>query len=185
MDPDDVICISRQGLELGKLSVREATELLRADFLLPTDEFWTNASPMRQLLSELDKAPANISPGWLERAKTSVATTTGFVVQGAGHITSKVSETIRGGPTLIGAVVTKVLDDYAPTLRERIATQMTATVQTSQAALRDEVFLRKLFGAVYDCLPKPVHRFVSEPVFIGYCLKHRHKLLLPRPNVEN
>ena len=185
MNPDDVICISRQGLELGKLSVREAAELLRAEFLLPTDEFWASASPERRLLSELHKAPSSVSPGWLARAKTSVVTTTGAVVQGAGHSTSKVSETIRGGPTLVGAVVTKVLDDYVPTLRERSATQLKATVQTTQDALRDEVFLRKLFGAVHDCLPKPVHRFVSEHVFIEYCLKHRHKLLLPRPNVEN
>ena len=104
---------------------------------------------------------------------------------GAGHVTSKVSKTILGGPSLVSAVMTKVLDDYAPTLRERIATQMAATVQTTQDALRDEVFLRKLFGAVHDCLPRPVHRFVSEHVFIEYCLKHRNKLLLPRPNVEN
>ena len=177
LDPDALICISRQGLELGKLPVRETAELLRAGFLLPTDEFWTNAGPEKRLLSELDKLRSSDSPGWLQRAKTSVATTTGAVVHGAGHITSKVSRTIRGGSTLVGAVATKVLDDYAPTLRERIARQMKATVQTTQAALRDEVFLRKLFGAVYDCLPKPVHRFVAEQAFVEYCLKHRRKLI--------
>lgn len=177
LNPDDLICISRQGLDLGELPVRDATELLRVEFLLPADEFWTATNPERHLLSELDNVPSAASPGWLQRAKTSVVTATGAVVQGAGHITSKVSATIRGGPTLIGAVATKVLEDYAPTLRERIAAQMKATVQTTQAALRDEVFLRKLFGAVYDCLPKPVYRFVSERAFIEYCFKHRRKLL--------
>jgi hypothetical protein len=176
LNPDDLIFIARQGLELGELPVRDATELLRVEFLVPTDEFWTDASPERRLLSELDSAPS-ISPGWLKRAKTSVAIATGAVVQGAGRVTSKVSATIRGGPTLIGAVATKVLEDYAPTLRERVAAQMKATVQTTQAALRDEAFLRKLFGAVYDCLPKPVYRFVSERAFIEYCLKHRRKLI--------
>jgi hypothetical protein len=177
LNPDDLISISRQGLDLGELSVWDATELLRVEFLLPTDEFWTDASPERHLLSELDHAPAAASHRWLQRAKTSVVTTTSAVVQGAGQITSKVTATIRGGPALIGTVATKVLEDYAPTLRERVAAQMKATVQTTQTALRDEAFLRKLFGAVYDCLPKPVYRFVSEPAFIEYCLKHRRKLL--------
>ena len=181
MDPDDVIIISRQGLELGKLPGREAAELLRAEFLLPTDEFWTNANPERRQLSELNKETCRPSPGWLQRAKTSVVATTGVVVQGAGHVTSKVSRTILGGPSLVSAVMTKVLDDYAPTLRERIGNQLKTSVQTTQAALRDEVFLRKLFGAVYDCLPKPVHRFVSEQVFIEYCFKHRRKLLKDGP----
>jgi hypothetical protein len=175
LDPDGVVFISRQGLELGKLPIREAVELLRAGFLLQDDEFWTAEIQERRLLAELEKA--DVSPGWLQRAKTSVMTTTSAVMQGAGHITSKVSGTIRSGSTLIGAAATRVLDDYAPTLRERIAAQLKSKVQTTQAALRDEVFLRKLFGAVYDCLPKPVHRFVAEQVFIEYCLKHRRKLL--------
>jgi len=46
-----------------------------------------------------------------------------------------------------------------------------------EAALEDEIFLRKLFGAFYDCLPKAVYRFVSEHAFIDYCLRHRRKLL--------
>jgi hypothetical protein len=174
-NPDDLICISRQGLELGTLPVRDAIELLRAGFLLPADEFAPAATSERHLLSEL--IPSGASPGWLQRAKASVVTSSTAVVQGAGRITSKVSEKIRGGPTLVSAVATKVLEDYAPTLRDRVAAQMKSTVQTTQAALRDEVFLRKLFGAVYDCLPKPVYRFVSERAFIDYCLKHRRKLL--------
>jgi hypothetical protein len=177
LNPDQLICITRQGLELGELPVRDATELLRVGFLLPNDEFCSSTNPERQLLSELNHALSTTSPGWLQRAKTSVVTATGAVVQGAGNITTKVSATIRGGPTLVGVIATKVLEDYAPTLRERIAAQMQSTVQTTQAALRDEAFLRKLFGAVYDCLPKPVYRFVSEQAFIEYCLKHRRKLL--------
>jgi hypothetical protein len=51
------------------------------------------------------------------------------------------------------------------------------TSRTTQAALKDEEFLRKLFGAVYDCLPKPAKRFVSEPAFLEFCFKHQRKLL--------
>jgi hypothetical protein len=37
--------------------------------------------------------------------------------------------------------------------------------------------MRKTFGAVYDCLPKPVYRFVSEAAFIEFCMARRRKLL--------
>ena len=177
MNSDDLICISRQGLELGRLSVCEAPDLLRAGFLLPTDECWTHASAERRPLTELNTLPAGERPGWLKRAKTSVVMTTGAAIEQVGHITGKVSRSIRGGQSLIGTVTTKVLEDYAGKLRELVATQMKASVQSARAALKDEKFLRKLFGAVYDCLPKPVYRFVSEHAFIEYCLKHRRKLL--------
>ena len=35
----------------------------------------------------------------------------------------------------------------------------------------------KVFGAAYDCLPKPVSRFVPEQQFIAFCMKHRAQLL--------
>jgi hypothetical protein len=37
--------------------------------------------------------------------------------------------------------------------------------------------MRKLFGATYDCLPKPVYRFVSEQAFIEFCMERRRELL--------
>jgi hypothetical protein len=175
MNSDELISISRQGLELGRLSVDEATELLHVGFLLPTDQFWTDPSPQPRPLCELEETPSAVSPGWLGRAKASVVTTTGVVLRGAGHVTGKVSRTIRS--PLWGAVAAKLLGHYVPRLRELIALRMRATARTTQAALKDEAFLRKLFGAVYDCFPRPLHRFVSDQVFIEYCLKHRRKLL--------
>jgi hypothetical protein len=177
MNSDDLICISRQGLELGKLSVGEAGELLRIGFLLPTDECWTRASAEHRRLCELNSLPAGDRPGWLKQAKTSMVATTSAVMERAGKITGQVTESIRRRRSVIGGATTKVLEDYAPRLRERVAAQMQTMVQTTKEALEDEVFLRKLFGAVYDCLPKPVYRFVSERAFIAYCLKHRRKLL--------
>jgi hypothetical protein len=47
----------------------------------------------------------------------------------------------------------------------------------AQAAMRDDEFMRKLFGATYDCLPKPVYRFVKEEAFIQFCMERRGKLL--------
>lgn len=177
MSSDDLISISRQGLELGKLSLCEATELLRVGFLLPTDECWTDGSTERWPLSKLTHLPAEGRTGWLKRAKTSVVTTTGAVMERAGQITGQVSASIRRRRSLLGEVTTKVLGDYLPRLRVLVATQTKGMVRTTKEALEDEMFLRKLFGAVYDCLPKPVYRFVSERAFIDYCLRHRRKLL--------
>jgi hypothetical protein len=47
----------------------------------------------------------------------------------------------------------------------------------AQAALRDDEFMRKVFGATYDCLPRPVRRFMTEPAFIQFCLERRWELL--------
>jgi hypothetical protein len=54
-------------------------------------------------------------------------------------------------------------------------------MKSTSTALRDEVFLRKLFGAVYDTLPKPIYRFVSEEAFLTFCFKHQRRLLPPQP----
>jgi hypothetical protein len=45
-----------------------------------------------------------------------------------------------------------------------------------QAAIRDEAVLRKVFGALYDCLPAPVRRFVPEGAFVNFCMDHRLRL---------
>jgi hypothetical protein len=37
--------------------------------------------------------------------------------------------------------------------------------------------MRKLFGAAYDCLPRPVQRFVGEEKFVNFCMQRRQKLL--------
>lgn len=114
MNSDDPICISRQGLELGHLSVGEARELLQIGFLLPTDECWTHASAERRRLCELNALPAGARPGWLEQAKTSMVATTSAVMDRAGKITGQVTESIRRRQSVIGTATTKVLEDYAP-----------------------------------------------------------------------
>ncbi|MBI3415609.1 MAG: hypothetical protein HY043_09875 [Verrucomicrobia bacterium] len=77
----------------------------------------------------------------------------------------------------MAAASNRMLEDFIPALRSLVGTALAKSSQTVEAALRDEALLRKVFGAVYDLLPKPVRRFVSEEVFVEFCLGHRQRLL--------
>lgn len=54
----------------------------------------------------------------------------------------------------------------------------------SSFCVQDDEFMRKTFGAVYDCLPKPVCRFIGEERFIAFCLEHRRRLVAPNDAAE-
>lgn len=90
---------------------------------------------------------------------------------------AKVSAAAEHRKEQMTVTTTRVLEDFIPALQSLVRSAMAKSSQTVEAALRDEVFLRKLFGAVHDVLPKPVCRFVSEAKFVEFCLRHRQKLL--------
>jgi hypothetical protein len=72
-----------------------------------------------------------------------------------------------------------------PQIRKLVTQQMVkSSVTRVRTAVHDNEFMRKVFGATYDCLPKPVHRFVTETAFIEYCTKHRQKILGVHPGAE-
>jgi hypothetical protein len=164
-------------VELGVLSATDADELFTAGFLRADDEFWTDQDPMRRPLSERASPAPQKDTSWLVRAADSVVAAGGVVRQQASHVANKLSAVVVRNKTSVAAATNRVLEDYLPALRLQVARKLNESVQTTGAALRDEGFLRKLFGAVYDCLPKPVRRFVQEGPFIEFCLKHRRKLL--------
>jgi hypothetical protein len=79
---------------------------------------------------------------------------------------------------IVPDVASRLLDDFGPRLRELTQSQLKErVVDSTSKALRDEAFLRKMFGAIYDCLPKPIHRFVGEEAFVAYCLRNRRRFL--------
>jgi pimeloyl-ACP methyl ester carboxylesterase len=47
----------------------------------------------------------------------------------------------------------------------------------ARSALQNDELMRKAFGALYDCLPRPVCRFIGEDAFMRFCLQHRERLL--------
>lgn len=169
--------ILRDGQELGTLPDMDARELLAAGFLRPNDEFWVEQPDQRQALGVLVEQGSENRPNWLARAKASVTTAGQTVQTQAANITGRLSTLVRNQQTVITTSTALALEGYLPQLRKMVNERLGKMLAPTQSALRDEVFLRKLFGAVYDCLPKPVGRFVTETAFVQFCLKHRNRLL--------
>ena len=169
--------IAREGIELGVLPACDARELVAVGFLRATDEYWNQNDPTRRPLSQL---PMRVPKGsLLARVKSSAAAIGGTVREQASNAAQKLSGLARRNKAAVQGASERMLEDFLPALRQQIARRLEQPVQATKAAVQDEVFMRKLFGAVYDCLPKPVYRFVGEAAFIEFCLKHRRKLLDP------
>jgi hypothetical protein len=159
------------------LGDHEARELLEAGFLRPTDEFWIEHPNQRQPLAALLEQAPERRTNWLARAKASVTSVGQTAQSRAARVTASLSSLARKQPATAKASVTLVLEGYLPQVRKTVNEKPSTMVGSTRAALQDETFLRKLFGAVYDCLPKPVYRFVNEATFVEFCLRHRRRLL--------
>lgn len=96
---------------------------------------------------------------------------------GAVLATAKASSAASRKKSEMTVAANRMLEDYLPRLSGLVTGALKKTMRSAETALHDEVFLRKLFGAVYDVIPKPIRRFVNEEMFIGFCLQHKQKLL--------
>lgn len=169
---DERIQIARGSLELGVLSRAEAGELLGAGFLQPTDTFRADESQQWQPLGQL----VNMAPpatGAFARVKGAAANVGASATRVAARL---IAVTSRGG-AVVGEVASRLLEDYLPRIRESVAEARAKSADAIDSKLQDESFLRKVFGAAYDTLPKPVRRFVGEEAFVEFCFKHRTRLL--------
>ena len=169
--------ILREGQELGSLPAAEARELVATGFLKPSDEFWIDDPGAVLTLEKLFELPSSRRPPLLARVKSSVVTAGGVARERAANVSRNVSALVKGQRIAAAASTTRALEDYMPSLRNLVSENLAKMVCSAESALKDEQFLRKLFGAVYDCLPKPVRRFVAEASFVEFCLKHRRRLL--------
>lgn len=169
--------ILRDSQELGTLEDTDARELLDTGFVRPTDEFWVEQPDQRHALAVLFERSSENRPNWLARARASVTAAGQTVQTQAANQTGKLFSLVRNQQAAIAASTTLALEGYLPQLRAMVNERLGKMLGATQSALRDEVFLRKLFGAVYDCLPKAVCRFVNEGTFVEFCLKHRNRLL--------
>jgi hypothetical protein len=167
------IHIVRMGQELGVLDREDALELLRAGFLRSTDEFWTDDYLERRSLTALLDMPPAAEGSILKRARAGAAAASKVIATTTHGLRRSVGATHK----LAVAAQKKALEDYLPYMREQVVPALASSSRTAQMALKDDEFLHKLFGAMYDCLPKPVTRFVTETVFIEFCFKHRRRLL--------
>jgi hypothetical protein len=170
--------IARNGIELGLLSQAEIEDLLRIGFLQPTDECWADLDVRRQLLSTFGIKPPDQGGRWLDWVRVKLLTAGDAVRQQAGGVAAKMTNLAQAPRQVLPQAANRLLDDFAPRLRELTQTQLKGRIVDSTGkALRDEDFLRKLFGAIYDCLPRPIHRFVGEDAFVAYCLRNRRRFL--------
>lgn len=175
------IYIAREELELGMFASDDAIGLLEAGFLLPADVFWTDHSATRRPLSQLKEYTAKLEPSLLQKVKGGVFTAAGMMMEGATVVHDKVTTIAGQRKAELTYAKAVVLEGYLPRIKETVTSKVKESAQSAEAVLRDEVFMRKLFGAVYDTLPKPVCRFITEEGFIEFCFKHRNRLLGDAP----
>lgn len=171
------IHIVRDGIELGVFRAAEAQELMATGFFLPTDMFWICEVRDARRLVELD--PNEISPAQnaAKRMTVAVLNAADTLRQRATSVAARVSVAAGASRHEIDAAKNRLLEDFLPRLQNFVGGAFAQTSRTVESALRDEPFLRKLFGAVYDVIPRPVQRFVSEQTFVEFCLRHRDRLL--------
>lgn len=172
--------IARGVTELGPLTQNEVRELLRDGFLLPADLYWEAGMAKWAELHEFDSAQPPAPKGaaldaFAERKISSVGKS---AAARAADLTRKLQSLVGRGQNRLSSATGGVLDSFSPQIQKLVARQLVQqSVVRVQEAVHDDEFMRKFFGAIYDCLPKPVYRFVTEQAFIRYCMKRRLRML--------
>jgi hypothetical protein len=172
--------IARGGIELGTLNEAEALELLRAGFLLPDDAYRIEGTADWRTLAEFaPESESKPKPTMLmQLAKQKVVAAGEATAAQATRLTAKLRSVTDRQTHQLADSANRMLRAFTPQIRQLVSRQLVKqSVARVRASLRDDEFTRKLFGATYDCLPKPVCRFVTEETFIQFCLEHRQKLL--------
>ena len=183
--PEQQIQISRDGVVLGSMTESEAVELLQLGLLKPSDQFCADGQIGWKPLGELQPPPQPASgrPGWLGQTKRSLSTARAAVVHTAGEWVSKAKNLASTTQAGAASVTDKLLSGFIPQI-QKIVSGLTQTkpFEALRSGVNDDQLMLKVFGAAYDCLPKPVCRFVSEQQFVTFCTKHRHQLLRRKPS---
>jgi hypothetical protein len=169
--------LQRDGQPLGTLPVGEIQAVLESRFLRPTDAFRMSETEPWKALAQFPKQPSTAPASLAGRIKVAVAKATRPAGQLISHVSAKTTGLKNAPGTALSKATEKVLGDYLPHLQEMTMESLARLQGAGHTALRDEEFLRKLFGAIYDSLPRPVYRFVTEQQFIDFCLRHRRRLL--------
>ena len=178
--PNQDIHIARDGEELGIFTPDEVNELLATGFFKPADQYWMPGLSDWQPIGEVFKAavaspaPAN----WLATVRRQVVERSTDVIARVGGLVQTVrSGAAEGGQSLSNARQ-KILEEQLPQLQKLLAAQLKdKPLIAARSALQNDDLMRKAFGALYDCLPRPVCRFIAEEAFIRFCLQHRERLL--------
>jgi len=178
--PEKPIRVSRDGVVLGEMTASEVAELLQIGLLKPDDRYCADGLAEWKTLNELSvptQSPAGKAT-WLEQARRSFSSARSAVVSTTGKWADKARS--LAGVTQAGAasVTDKLLSGFIPQIRKIVSgLAQTKPFAALRSGVNDEQLMLKVFGAAYDCLPKPVGRFVPEQQFVTFCMKHRAQLL--------
>lgn len=175
------IHLAREGEPLGVFTASDTRELLAAGFLRPTDDFWMAGQRDWRPLSALPPDIGRAESPTPKRARDALGDMAALLRGQAVRVTKVVSSLLERQGAKVAVAGTRLLEDSAPRFREQTLARLKALQRTADSALRDELLLRKLFSAIYDTLPKSVHRFVNEEQFVQFCLQRRNRLLSESP----
>ncbi len=176
--PEPLIHVARGEAEFGSCTLAEAREMVDAGFFLTTDEAWAPGisewRPLGETITRLTVEGAD----WRDKVVAGVTGLSRVLGRSAGLFVAGVKAHAGQGQEAISIAKRKALEQYVPQFKQLLAEHFrNKPAAIARAALQDDAVIRNLFGAVYDCLPKPLCRFVSEAVFIDFCLEHRQRLV--------
>ena len=176
--------IARLEKQLGPLTKQEASEMVRAGFLSTTDLFRPDGAsewkPLSELSAESESPPASA----MERVQQLAASTSSSALSHATQLAQKLKSAAIRGKSQLAESTSPLLESFLPQIRKLVENQIIDRPLTGvQATLKDDEFLGKVFGATYDCLPKPICRFVTEESLVHFCMTRREELIGTRKTV--
>jgi hypothetical protein len=184
--PSRRIHVARDEEELATFTPDEVSELLTSGFFKPADKYWMPGMSEWQPIGEVfGPPPASPAPSsWLTTIGRHVVEGSSDVVARVGGLVQTVKAGAAGTAHSLSQTKQKILEEQLPNLQKLLAAQLKAKpLAAARRALQNDDLMRKTFGALYDCLPKPVYRFISEDAFVRFCLAHRERLLKPASRI--
>jgi hypothetical protein len=175
--PEPLIHVARGEAELGTFTLAETEELVEAGFLQSTDDAWSDRMPewrpLRETLPRLKAASAD----WRDKVVAGATLLSRVVGRRAGRLVATVKSQAADGQQAPSQAKQLALEQYLPQFQKLLAQQLRdKPAAVLQAAVQDESVMRNVFGALYDCLPKPLCRFVPGSLFVSFCMEHRQRL---------
>jgi len=180
--PETVIHVARDEAPLGTFAPDEVLELLDTGFLKPGDASWMRGMkewrPLNETMSRVP--PAGHPPDWRDSVVAGSTALSRLIGRGMGKFVANVKVQAGGGPGVLTRARKMALEQYLPQFNKLVTeTLREKPADFAREALRNDDTMRKFSGGLYQCLPRSLRRFVAEEAFVGFCLEHRQKLVVP------
>ena len=174
--PNKIIHVTRGEAQLGVFVAREVRELLASGFLKASDDAWmagmADWQPLGDVLAKLPTETSTVD--WRDKVIIGSTAISRLIGQRAGKFVADAKARAAEQPDDSSSAKPILLDVYLPQFKRLLAEYLRdKPANALKSATHDEVLMKKLFGALYDCLPKPILRFVPEADFIKFCMDHR------------